>query len=60
MDYRKLAENETRVSFLGRLATYRYMDMQHVIEEAIEFARNFVNRQQEGLILPVFPNEEPS
>jgi len=31
----------TNVSFLGRLATYRYMDMHHVIREALELAKKF-------------------
>lgn len=31
------------VSFIGRLATYRYLDMQNVIEEAIAIASRFVN-----------------
>jgi UDP-galactopyranose mutase len=30
------------VSFLGRLATYRYMDMHHVIGEALDLAERFV------------------
>lgn len=59
MAYRKLATLETRVSFIGRLATYRYMDMQHVIEEAIDFAQKFIKHQKEGFTLPIFPNEEP-
>jgi len=58
LQYRKLADNETRVSFLGRLATYRYMDMHHVIGEAISFAEKFIKLQETGMKLPVFPNEE--
>ncbi|MGY3213791.1 UDP-galactopyranose mutase [Mucilaginibacter sp. HD30] len=30
------------VSFLGRLATYRYMDMHHVIDEALQLAAQFL------------------
>ena len=30
-----------RFTFLGRLATYRYMDMHHVIAEALEISKNF-------------------
>lgn len=33
------------VTFLGRLATYRYMDMHHVIGEALEIAERFVERE---------------
>lgn len=58
MQYRKMADAETKTSFLGRLATYRYMDMHHVIGEAFQFAELFDKYQQEKLKLPVFPNEE--
>ncbi|MFC0343536.1 UDP-galactopyranose mutase [Epilithonimonas hispanica] len=30
-----------KFTFLGRLATYRYMDMHHVIGEALQIAKNF-------------------
>lgn len=46
------------VSFLGRLATYRYMDMHHVIGEALELAGKFCNNFKAGSPLPVFPNME--
>lgn len=39
--YRARAAAETDVFFLGRLATYRYMDMHHVIGEALAFSHNF-------------------
>ncbi|MDB6151069.1 MAG: glf [Chthoniobacter sp.] len=39
--YRAMAEAQPGVSFLGRLATYRYMDMEAVIGEALEFADAF-------------------
>ncbi|MCW7493194.1 UDP-galactopyranose mutase [Leptospira sp. 2 VSF19] len=42
----KLYEEEVRliqkVSFLGRLATYRYLDMHHIIEEALDCAAKFL------------------
>ncbi len=56
--YREMAEQLTGISFLGRLATYRYMDMHHVIGEALAFAENFsacINEQERP---PVFSNEE--
>jgi len=40
--YRELVSHETKVSFLGRLATYRYMDMHHVIGEALELSQKFL------------------
>jgi UDP-galactopyranose mutase len=56
--YRKDAESQKTVSFLGRLATYRYMDMHHVIGEALSFADNFTSAFQTNSPLPVFPNLE--
>jgi UDP-galactopyranose mutase len=56
--YRNHAENESKVSFLGRLATYRYMDMHHVIGEALDFSEKFLKALAEDRKLPVFPNEE--
>jgi UDP-galactopyranose mutase len=46
------------VSFLGRLATYRYMDMEAVIGEALEFAGNFVEAVRTKSARPIFPNQE--
>lgn len=56
--YRDAAEKQTKVSFLGRLATYRYMDMHHVIGEALEFAKSFNAAIKSNLPLPVFSNVE--
>lgn len=56
--YRNEAEKLNNVSFLGRLATYRYMDMHHVIGEALGFAEQFISANNEGAKLPVFPNIE--
>lgn len=47
------------VSFLGRLATYRYMDMETVIGEALEFSDVALERLALRSPLPVFPNERP-
>lgn len=46
------------VSFLGRLATYRYLDMGPAIAEALEFSETFIANAKSGKALPVFPNEE--
>lgn len=64
-EYRSLAEREaaTRrpsVSFLGRLATYRYMDMEAVIGEALTFMGTVVASLQDGHVVPTFPNTEPA
>ena len=56
--YREEAEKQQNVSFLGRLATYRYMDMHHVIGEALDFANKFVAHFKSGMPLPVFSNTE--
>lgn len=37
--YRKLADNEPRVSFVGRLAEYRYYNMDKVIERGLHVAK---------------------
>ncbi len=56
--YRAAAEKQNNVSFLGRLATYRYMDMHHVIGEAIEFAQHFITTVHANQPAPVFSNAE--
>ena len=58
LQYRADAEQLSGVSFLGRLATYRYMDMHHVIGEALGFADQFVQAWQAEKPLPVFANVE--
>lgn len=55
-DYRKEAEESSGLSFLGRLATYRYMDMHHVIGEALDFSQSFLQALGAGNKAPVFPN----
>ena len=58
-EYRRLAMNERGVSFLGRLATYRYMDMEKVIGEALAFGPVFIEAfKTSPQNLPVFPNAE--
>ena len=42
-EYRKLAEQEEKVIFGGRLAQYRYYDMAPVIEQALMAARCEIN-----------------
>ncbi|PKA02680.1 UDP-galactopyranose mutase, partial [Leptospira ellisii] len=41
--YQDILMNERNVTFLGRLATYRYMDMHHVIREAREISSRFLS-----------------
>lgn len=56
--YREEAEQQQAVSFLGRLATYRYMDMHHVIGEAMQFAKAFLEHSSNQQPVPVFSNVE--
>lgn len=56
--YRALAEELNGISFLGRLATYRYMDMHHVIGEALEYSKAWIQCNQAETKPPVFPNQE--
>jgi UDP-galactopyranose mutase len=56
--YRSDAEALKGVSFLGRLATYRYMDMHHVIGEALQFSARFIEAVSNNGKPPVFPNAE--
>jgi len=58
MRYRDEAKSLKGVSFLGRLATYRYMDMHHVIGEALDFSKKHLQGMSDGNALPIFPNEE--
>ena len=54
--YREEAEQLKGVSFLGRLATYRYMDMHHVIGEALHFSKEFITAIQNNQPAPIFPH----
>lgn len=58
LQYRQDAEALQQVSFLGRLATYRYMDMHHVIGEALNFSKSVLQKINTGDKPPVFPNTE--
>ena len=43
--YLVLSENEEKTTFLGRLGTYRYLDMHVSIKEALLLAKNFLNKE---------------
>jgi UDP-galactopyranose mutase len=53
-DYLHLAEAEKGVSFIGRLGTYRYLDMHVVIGESLDLARRCVDSALEEW--PTFSN----
>ncbi len=56
--YRDTALHLQGVSFLGRLATYRYMDMHHVIGEALDMSQKIIDAFISNTAKPVFPNLE--
>jgi UDP-galactopyranose mutase len=57
--YREMAEKEDGVSFIGRLGTYRYLDMHQVIEESLCFAERVISACRTKARIPTFPNQEP-
>lgn len=52
LEYMSLAENEDGVTFLGRLGTYRYLDMDVTIQEALEIAEEFLMCFETGEKMP--------
>lgn len=54
--YQSISRSQVGVSFLGRLATYRYMDMHHVIAEALEFADLWLQCRINSTPTPIFPH----
>ena len=57
--YRELADNEVGVSFLGRLGTYRYMNMDQAIGEAMDFAHVVIEAVHAGQPLTSLANGRP-
>ncbi len=54
--YMEAASEAGGVSFLGRLATYRYMDMHQVIGEALDFSDLWLSARAGGSRSPVMPD----
>ncbi|MCA8487526.1 UDP-galactopyranose mutase [Burkholderia multivorans] len=52
--YVGLAQKERNVSFVGRLGTYRYLDMHVTIQEALEAADGFLAARAAGSDVPQF------
>jgi len=53
--YVEAAKQLSNVTFLGRLGTYRYLDMDVTIREALDTARRFLAMQGQGrIVLPAF------
>ena len=52
--YIDLARREDGVSFVGRLGTYRYLDMDATVAEALEAAARFLKLTETGQPVPAF------
>ena len=48
------AEEETAITFVGRLGTYRYLDMDVTIREALDTARGYLQATSDGDAIPQF------
>ncbi len=53
-EYIARAEAETGVTFTGRLGTYRYLDMDVTIREALDTGRAFLGHLKAGTPMPAF------
>lgn len=53
-EYVDLAEQEKNVTFVGRLGTYRYLDMDVTISEALKTARVFLENARKDEKMPAF------
>ena len=53
-DYVRAAQALEGVTFIGRLATYRYLDMDVTIREALDAARAYLAAQTNDSPMPVF------
>lgn len=53
-EYVELANSTNGVTFVGRLGTYRYLDMDVTIREALDTARGFVAAKQSNGTVPAF------
>ena len=52
--YVKVAREETNVTFVGRLGTYRYLDMDVTIAEALNTADKFLACARDKVAMPAF------
>ena len=50
--YLSRAAEEDATTFVGRLGTYRYLDMDVTIREALDAARTYLSRRAEGARMP--------
>ena len=54
--YVALASNSSNMSFIGRLGTYRYLDMHVTISESLEISQKFIKLKKENKHIPTFFN----
>jgi len=52
--YVERASQEKKTTFVGRLGTYRYIDMHVTIAEALDTAERFLATRQDGTPMPAF------
>ena len=52
--YLSLAESEKNITFVGRLGTYRYLDMDVTIAEALNTAEKYLSSLDNHEAMPVF------
>lgn len=53
-EYSARASQETAITFVGRLGTYRYLDMDVTIREALDTARLYLTAKASGTAMPAF------
>lgn len=53
-EYVDLAKADQNVTFVGRLGTYRYLDMDVTIREALDTGRAFLKAAADDADMPVF------
>jgi len=54
VQYIEAANEATGVTFVGRLGTYRYLDMDVTIKEALEVANLYLANRRENRPMPPF------
>lgn len=52
--YVEYAEQQSGISFVGRLGSYKYMDMDVTIAEALDAAKSFLDHSERGTPIPAF------
>ena len=52
--YTRRAEGENGVTFVGRLGTYRYLDMDVTIRESLDVVRQFLESRHDSSVTPIF------